>query len=88
MTDTTAPSPAPIPAKIVQRTSFAVLFAISFSHLLNDMMQAVLPAIYPILKGEFHLSFTQVGLVTLAFQCTASLFQPWVGFLADKRPAP
>lgn len=88
MTDTTAAPPTPAPSKIVQSTSFAVLFAISFSHLLNDMMQAVLPAIYPNLQAAFHLSFTQVGLVTLAFQCTASLFQPWVGFLADKRPAP
>jgi FSR family fosmidomycin resistance protein-like MFS transporter len=87
MTDTAAASPS-APGKLVQNTSFVVLFAISFVHLLNDMMQAVLPAIYPTLKGEFHLSFTQVGLVTLAFQCTASLFQPWVGFLADKRPAP
>ena len=87
MTDTTVPAPDPM-VKAAQTTSFAVLFAISFSHTLNDMMQAVLPAIYPTLKDAFHLSFTQVGLVTLAFQCTASLFQPWVGFLADKRPAP
>jgi FSR family fosmidomycin resistance protein-like MFS transporter len=84
MTDATASAPA----QIARNTSFAVLFAISFCHLLNDMIQAVLPAIYPNLKGDFHLSFTQIGLVTLAFQCTASLLQPWVGFLADKRPAP
>lgn len=87
MTDTTMPAPDPA-LKAAQTTSFTVLFAISFSHTLNDMMQAVLPAIYPTLKNAFHLSFAQVGLVTLAFQCTASLFQPWVGFLADKRPAP
>jgi FSR family fosmidomycin resistance protein-like MFS transporter len=74
--------------KSVQATSFTVLFAISFSHLINDMIQAVLPAIYPTLKGDFHLSFAQIGFITLAFQCTASLLQPWVGFLADKRPAP
>jgi FSR family fosmidomycin resistance protein-like MFS transporter len=71
-----------------QHTAFSVLFAISFCHLLNDMIQAVLPAIYPNLKAEFHLSFAQVGLVTTAFQCTASLLQPWVGYLSDKRPAP
>ncbi len=69
-------------------TTFLVLFAVSFCHLLNDMMQALLPAIYPSLKAQFHLSFTQVGLVTLAFQCTASLLQPAVGFYADKRPLP
>ena len=83
MTDTTA-----APIRKVESTTFAVLFAISFCHLLNDMMQAVLPAIYPTLKGAFRLSFAEVGLVTMAFQCTASLLQPWVGFLADKKPAP
>ena len=84
MTDTAA-SPA---LRAAQHTSFAVLFAISGSHLINDMLQAVLPAIYPNLKSQFHLSFVQIGLVTLVFQCTASLLQPWVGYLADKRPAP
>jgi len=84
MTDTAA---APIKT-VVQNTTFTVLFAISFCHLLNDMMQAVLPAIYPTLKTSFHLSFAQVGLVTTAFQCTASLLQPWVGYLSDKKPAP
>jgi FSR family fosmidomycin resistance protein-like MFS transporter len=84
MTDTTA---APVKAA-VQHTAFTVLFAICFCHLLNDMIQAVLPAIYPTLKASFHLSFAQVGLVTTAFQCTASLLQPWVGYLSDKKPAP
>src|SRR5271170_1679544 len=73
---------------IVQNTTFTVLFAISFCHLLNDMMQAVLPAIYPTLKGDFHLSFVQIGFITMAFQCTASLFQPAVGFVADIKPMP
>jgi FSR family fosmidomycin resistance protein-like MFS transporter len=72
----------------LQSTTFAVLFAISFCHLLNDMMQALLPAIYPTLKTTFHLSFAQIGAVTLAFQCTASLLQPGVGLIADKRPMP
>jgi FSR family fosmidomycin resistance protein-like MFS transporter len=83
MTDTTA-----TPLKIAQNTSFLVLFAISFCHLLNDMMQALLPAIYPTLKADFHLSFAQIGLITLAFQLTASLLQPGVGFISDKRPMP
>src|SRR6202012_2695664 len=74
--------------KIAHDTSFAVLFAISFCHLLNDMMQALLPAIYPTLKSDFHLSFAQVGAITLAYQITASLLQPAVGFVADKRPMP
>ncbi|RIJ44440.1 MFS transporter, partial [Maribellus luteus] len=69
-------------------TVFTVLFAISFCHLLNDMMQSLLPAIYPTLKPQFHLSFAQIGLVTLTYQLTASLLQPLIGFYADKRPTP
>lgn len=65
-----------------------MLFAISFSHLLNDVIQALLPAIYPVLKTSYDLSFTQVGLITLTFQCTASLLQPLVGFYTDKKPMP
>ncbi len=66
----------------------AVLLAISFSHLLNDTIQAVIPAIYPLLKENFHLTFGQVGLITLTFQLTASVLQPLVGLYADHRPAP
>jgi FSR family fosmidomycin resistance protein-like MFS transporter len=65
-----------------------VLAAISFCHMLNDMMQALLLAIYPILKGGFHLSFGQIGLLTLVFQVTASLLQPLIGQYTDRRPQP
>ena len=65
-----------------------ILGAVAFAHLLNDLMQAMLPSIYPMLKAQFHLSFTQVGLITLTFQCTASLLQPWIGNYTDKRPMP
>ena len=79
---------AVIPAKPAHTTAFAVLFAISFCHLLNDMMQALLSAIYPSLKASLHLNFAQIGFITLAFQATASLLQPAIGFAADKRPMP
>ncbi|MGN6148848.1 MAG: MFS transporter [Rhizomicrobium sp.] len=69
-------------------TTFSVLFAISFCHLLNDMMQSLIPSIYPSIKTMFGLSFAQVGLITLVFQCTASLLQPVVGLVSDKRPMP
>ncbi|CAN5470660.1 MFS transporter [soil metagenome] len=69
-------------------TVLAVLFAISFSHLLNDIIQSLIPAIYPLLKTSFHLSFVQVGLITLAFQMTASVLQPFVGLYTDRRPQP
>ena len=81
MTDTTL-------QKAVHDTSFMVLVTVGFCHLLNDMVQALLPAIYPTLKVQFHLTFAQIGLVTLAFQCTASLLQPLVGYLADLKPMP
>ncbi len=70
------------------RTVFPVLWGISFCHMLNDTMQSLLPAIYPILKGGFHLSFGQLGLLTLIFQITASLLQPWIGRFTDARPMP
>ncbi|WP_421992208.1 MFS transporter [Roseococcus sp.] len=69
-------------------TTFAILLSLSFCHLLNDMMQSLVPAIYPILKEAYSLDFAQIGLITLAFQCTASLFQPLVGIYTDKRPMP
>lgn len=67
-------------------TVFSVLGAISVCHLLNDMIQSLLLAIYPILKGDFGLSFAQLGLLTLAYQVTASLLQPLVGLFTDRRP--
>ena len=72
----------------VHATSFSIILSLSFCHLLNDMMQSLVPALYPILKGSYGLSFSQVGLITLAFQCTASMLQPLVGFYTDRRPQP
>jgi len=70
------------------RTAFRVLGAISASHLINDMMQSLILAMYPVLKGDFHLSFGQIGLITLTYQLTASLFQPLIGHFTDRRPTP
>jgi len=70
------------------RTAFGILGAISFSHLLNDMIQSLILAIYPLLQSEFSLSFMQIGLITLTFQLTSSLFQPLVGHYTDKHPLP
>ncbi|MFC4488453.1 MFS transporter [Chromobacterium aquaticum] len=69
-------------------TRFRVLGAISFSHFLNDMLQSLLLAIYPLLKGNYQLSFAEIGLMTLTYQCTASLLQPLVGLYTDKKPMP
>jgi FSR family fosmidomycin resistance protein-like MFS transporter len=69
-------------------TTFSVILSLSFCHLLNDMMQSLVPALYPILKSSYGLSFSQVGLITLAFQCTASMLQPLVGLYTDRHPRP
>ena len=63
-----------------------VLVALSVCHMLNDTIQSLLPALYPVLEANFALSFTQIGLMHLVFQCTASLLQPGVGLLTDRRP--
>lgn len=71
-----------------EKTVFPIIFAISLAHLLNDAVQSVIPAIYPILKDQLTLSFTQIGLITLAFQMTSSILQPFVGRYADRHPSP
>ncbi len=85
-------SPSSATASSLQRTHevtvYPILFTISFAHLLNDLVQSVIPAIYPLLKVNYLLSFTQIGLITLTFQTSASLLQPFVGIFTDKRPLP
>jgi FSR family fosmidomycin resistance protein-like MFS transporter len=79
---------APALAGAAEGATLTVLLALSLSHGLNDTMQSLIPAIYPMLKSELGLSFGQVGLITLAFQLTASLLQPVVGTVTDRRPMP
>jgi MFS transporter, FSR family, fosmidomycin resistance protein len=67
---------------------YRVLAGASLSHMLNDMLQSLFIASYPIFKGSFHLSFGQIGTLTLVFQITASLLQPLVGLYTDRRPKP
>ncbi|WP_446745360.1 MFS transporter [Silvibacterium acidisoli] len=67
---------------------YTVLGAASLCHMLNDMLQSLFIAAYPLFKGNFHLSFAQIGTLTLVFQLTASLLQPLVGLYTDKRPKP
>ena len=80
--------PSAPPTDRAESTVFKVLGAISFSHFLNDMLQTLILAIYPLLKSTFLLSFTQIGLITLTYQITASLLQPVVGFYTDHYPKP
>lgn len=79
---------SPVSTDNVQKTVYPILFSIAFAHLLNDMLQAVIPSVYPILKDSYQLSFTQIGLITFAYQMAASILQPFVGFYTDKKPQP
>ena len=71
-----------------QQTVYPILFSIAFAHLINDLLQAVIPAAYPVLKENYNLTFTQIGLITLAYQLAGSLLQPLVGLYTDKKPKP
>ncbi|MDH0637882.1 MFS transporter [Pseudomonas sp. GD03860] len=87
----TSLNPALASASVARQASplvMRVIGACALAHLINDLIQAVLPSIYPILKANYGLSFTQIGLITLTFQLTASLLQPWVGYHTDRHPKP
>jgi FSR family fosmidomycin resistance protein-like MFS transporter len=79
---------AAVNAGMPQKAVLGILAALSIAHLLNDTMQSLIPAIYPVLKHSFQLTFTQIGLITLANQLTASLLQPLVGWYTDRKPLP
>ncbi|MGF6090096.1 MFS transporter [Pseudomonas sp. 18173] len=87
-TTLSSPSATVSVAKQASPLVMRVIGACALAHLINDLIQAVLPSIYPMLKATYGLSFTQVGLITLTFQLTASLLQPWIGFYTDRHPKP
>ena len=74
--------------RLTEGTAYAILFTIGTCHLLNDMVQSVIPAIYPLLKDKFGFTFAQIGIITLIFQLTSSVLQPFVGRYADRHPQP
>ena len=88
MTNNSETQPLEKTKTIAEQTVYSILFTISLSHLLNDMLQSLIPSIYPVVKTKYNLSFGDIGLITLAFQLSASLLQPFVGIYTDKRPKP
>jgi FSR family fosmidomycin resistance protein-like MFS transporter len=77
-----------VASDIAGKTIFSILISISVSHLLNDTIQSLIPSIYPVVKTSFNLNFSQIGIITLIFQLTASLFQPLIGLYTDRKPQP
>lgn len=73
---------------MTEGTVYSILVICGISHFLNDMIQSIIPSIYPILKAKFGLSFAQIGLITLVFQMTSSILQPFTGLYADRHPRP
>ena len=88
MTIAVPPVAPAAPAASAQATAFPILIALGFCHLLNDLMQSLIPALYPMLKQDLQLDFAQIGMITLAFQLTASLLQPTIGIYTDRKPQP
>ena len=80
--------PPTVTPQALTATVYPILLMISFSHMLNDTIQSLIPSIYPMVKTNYHLNFSQVGLITLTFQMAASLLQPLVGLYTDHRPKP
>ena len=74
------------PQRPVSSVAFPILVALSISHCLNDLLQSVITAVYPLFKDDLGLSFAQIGLITLVYQMSASVFQPIFGLFFDKRP--
>lgn len=74
--------------RIAGKTTLSIIVAVSVCHMINDIMQSLLSAIYPILKDNYGLDYVQIGLLTLTFQCVASLLQPAIGIYTDKHPLP
>ena len=74
--------------KMIEGTVYSMLIICSISHFLNDMIQSIIPSIYPIVKDKFNFSFAQIGIITLVFQMTSSILQPFTGLYADKHPRP
>lgn len=73
---------------MTEGTVYSILVICGISHFLNDMIQSIIPSIYPILKANFDFSFAQIGLITLVFQMTSSILQPFTGLYADRHPRP
>jgi FSR family fosmidomycin resistance protein-like MFS transporter len=88
ISSTHSPSAIASTARQASPLVMRVIGACALAHLVNDLIQAVIPAIYPMLKANYGLTFTQVGMITLTYQLTASLLQPWVGYYTDRHPKP
>src|ERR1700739_1098876 len=95
MSENTMPAAAAIaqPGPVVRPqvdtgTTFAILVSLSVCHMLNDLNQSLVPALYPLFKSSYHLDFAQIGMIALASQLTASMLQPVVGWVTDRRPQP
>ena len=73
---------------MTEGTVYSMLIICSISHFLNDMIQSIIPSIYPIVKDNFNFSFLQIGIITLVFQMTSSILQPFTGLYADRHPRP
>ena len=84
----TEPAASTVTTTAAATTTFSILAFLGMSHFLNDVIQSLVPSIYPMLKSRLALDFSQIGLITFTFQGCASLLQPLIGMLGDRKPRP
>lgn len=70
----------------VERSSVnrRVLAQLSYGHFATDLSQGALPALLPLFKSQYHLSYTEVGIVVLIANISSSVIQPAFGVLSDR----
>lgn len=67
---------------------FSILILLGISHMFNDTLQNLVQAVYPMIKESLVLNFSQIGIITLVYQMSASIFQPIIGAYTDRKPQP
>ena len=67
---------------------YTMMILIGVCHLINDTMQSVIPAMFPLLERDMGLTYTQLGLISFTLNMFASVLQPVVGAVTDKKPMP
>ena len=71
-------------AQAAPRQDAKVLGLIGIGHFLSHFYLLCLPPLFPLLKGEFGVSYTALGLIMTVIYATSGVAQTPVGFLVDR----
>jgi len=65
--------------------NFRKLLRISFvGHIFNDMYWFIIPLVLPIIKNEFHLNYTQSGLLLTSYTMVGAFCSLITGYVGDR----